>query len=113
MSIVNNTPETQQPLADTTSTPILTEEVANYNLFSKAFWNYAAERIIKTFAMTASGILSTTGVYVIANPSSANVFAEIGWVYLASVAGVSALNSFLVALSNFKDIVEIKKVNNL
>ena len=89
------------------------EEVKNYNLFSKAFWNYSAERIIKTFAMTASGILSTTGVYVIANPETANVFAEIGWTYIASVAGLSALNSFLVALSNFKDIVEIKKENNL
>lgn len=89
------------------------EEVKNYNLFSKAFWNYSAERIIKTFAMTASGILSTTGVFVIANPDTANVFAEIGWVYIASVAGLSALNSFLVALSNFKDIVTLKKENNL
>lgn len=89
------------------------EEVKNYNLFSKAFWNYSAERIIKTFAMTASGILSTTGVFVIANPETANVFAEIGWGYIASVAGLSALNSFLVALSNFKDIVTLKKENNL
>ena len=63
--------------------------------------------------MTASGILSTTGVFVIANPDTANVFAEIGWVYIASVAGLSALNSFLVALSNFKDIVTLKKENNL
>lgn len=96
----------QDPTADNT-------EVSNYNLFSKEFWNYSLERIIKTFAMTASGILSTTGVYVIANPESANVFAEIGWLYIASVAGLSALNSFLVALSNFKDVITLKKENNL
>lgn len=84
------------------------EEVAKYNLISKEFWNYSAERIIKTFAMTASGILSTTGVYVIANPETANVFSQVGWQYMLSVAGVSALNSFLVALSNFKDVVDIK-----
>ena len=89
------------------------DEVSNYNLFSKEFWNYSAERIIKTFAMTASGLLTTTGVYVISDPSMANIFSEIGWVYIASVAGLSALNSFLVALSNFKDIVEIKKTNHL
>ena len=89
------------------------EEVANYNLISKEFWNYSAERIIKTFAMTASGLLTTTGVYVISDPAMANIFSEIGWGYIASVAGLSALNSFLVALSNFKDIITLKKENHL
>lgn len=110
MTIVNNE---QQPLNEVAPVTVDADEVKNYNLFSKAFWSYSAERIIKTFAMTASGILSSTGIFVIANPSSANVFSEIGWAYMASVAGLSALNSFLVALSNFKDIVEIKKENNL
>lgn len=89
------------------------EEVSKYNLFSKEFWNYSAERIIKTFAMTASGILSTTGVYVIASPETADIFSQIGWQYMLSVAGVSALNSFLVALSNFKDVIELKNDKNL
>lgn len=81
-----------------------TTEVANYNLISKEFWNYAGERVIKTFAMTASAILTTTGAVVVANPESANIFAQVGWVYMGTVAGVSALNSLLVALSSFKNI---------
>jgi len=109
MTIVNN--ENPQPLGQTPSEDL--NEVKNYNLFSKEFWAYSGERIIKTFAMTASGILSTTGVFVVANPETANIFAEIGWTYIASVAGLAALNSFLVALSNFKDITTLKRENNL
>jgi len=89
------------------------EEVKNYNLFSKEFWNYSAERVIKTFAMATAGQLSVTSAYVVTTPESAVVFADLGWTYIVSVASISALTSLLTALSNFKDIVTIKKENNL
>ena len=89
------------------------EEVKNYNLFSKEFWNYSAERVIKTFAMATAGQLSVTAAYVVTTPDSAVVFADLGWTYIISVASISALTSLLTALSNFKDIITIKKDNNL
>lgn len=91
----------------------IADEVKNYNLVSKEFWNYAGERVIKTFAMATAGQLSVTAAYVVTNPNSAVVFADLGWTYIVSVAGVSALSSLLTALSNFKDIVTLKKENNL
>jgi murein DD-endopeptidase len=84
-------------------------EAAQHDLVSLGFWNYAGERVIKTFAMTASAILTTTGAVVVTSPDTANVFAEIGWGYMGAVAAVSALNSLLVALSSFKNIVTVKK----
>jgi len=89
------------------------EEVKNYNLISKEFWNYAGERVIKTFAMATAGQLSVTAAYVVTSPDSAVVFADLGWTYIVSVAGVSALTSLLTALANFKDIVTLKKDNKL
>lgn len=85
------------------------DNLRQYDLVSVGFWNYAAERVIKTFAMTFASMLSTTGAVVVTAPDTANVFAEIGWWYILSVAGVSALTSLLVALSSFKNIVTIKK----
>ena len=89
------------------------DEVKNYNLVSKEFWNYAGERVIKTFAMATAGQLSVTAAYVVTSPDSAVVFADLGWTYIVSVAGVSALTSLLTALANFKDIITLKKDNNL
>jgi len=88
------------------------DEVKNYNLVSKEFWNYAGERVIKTFAMATAGQLSVTAAYVVTSPDSAVVFADLGWTYIVSVAGVSALTSLLTALANFKDIITLKKNNN-
>ena len=106
------TPLTEQQIADINNRVTSSEDAAEageHDLVSLGFWNYAGERIIKTFAMTASAILTTTGAVVITEPQTANVFASIGWAYLASVAGVSALNSLLVALSSFKNIVTISE----
>lgn len=85
------------------------DNLRQYDLASVSFWNYAGERVIKTFAMTFASMLSTTGAVVVTAPDTANVFAEIGWWYILSVAGVSALTSLLVALSSFRNIVTIKK----
>lgn len=84
------------------------DNLRQYDLVSLSFWNYATERVIKTFSMTFAAMLSTTGAVVVTQPDTANVFAEIGWGYIAAVAGVSALTSLLVALSSFKNIVSIK-----
>lgn len=84
------------------------DNLRQYDLISLSFWNYAAERVIKTFAMTFAAMLSTTGAVVVTQPETANVFSEIGWGYIAAVAGVSALTSLLVALSSFKNIVTMK-----
>lgn len=111
-TVASFTPLTEQQIADINNRITASEDAAEageHDLVSLGFWNYAGERVIKTFAMTASAILTTTGAVVITQPETANVFASIGWVYLASVAGVSALNSLLVALSSFKNIVTIKK----
>lgn len=85
------------------------DDLSQYDLVSVHFWNYSGERIIKTFAMTFASMLSTTGAVVVTNPSTANVFSEIGWWYILSVSGVSALTSLLVALSSFKNITTLKK----
>lgn len=85
------------------------DNLRQYDLVSLGFWNYATERVIKTFAMTFAAMLSTTGAVVVTSPDTANIFAQIGWAYIAGVAGVSALTSLLVALSSFKNIVTIKK----
>jgi len=85
------------------------DDLTQYDLASVGFWNYAGERVIKTFTMTFASMLSTTGAVVVTAPQTANVFSEIGWWYIVSVAGVSALTSLLVALSSFKNIVTIKK----
>jgi len=85
------------------------DDLSQYDLVSVHFWNYSGERVIKTFAMTFASMLSTTGAVVVTNPSTANVFSEIGWWYILSVSGVSALTSLLVALSSFKNITTLKK----
>ena len=111
-TVASFTPLTEQQIADINNRVASSEDAAEageHDLVSLGFWNYAGERIIKTFAMTASAILTTTGAVVITEPQTANVFASIGWAYLASVAGVSALNSLLVALSSFKNIVTISE----
>lgn len=85
------------------------EDLSKYDLTDITFWNYAGERVIKTFTMTFASLLSTTGAVVITAPDTANVFAQIGWAYIATVSGLSALTSLLVALSSFKNIYTPKK----
>ena len=85
------------------------DEAGTYNLVSLGFWNYAGERVIKTFAMTFSSMLTATGAVVVTTPGAANIFSTIGWTYILSVAGISAVTSLAVALSSFKDIVTLKK----
>lgn len=85
------------------------DDLTQYDLVTVHFWNYAGERVLKTFAMTFAAMLSTTGAVVVTAPSTANVFSDIGWWYIATVSGVSALTSLLVALSSFKNIVTLKK----
>ena len=88
------------------------DNLAQYDLVDIRFWNYAGERVIKTFAMTFSAMLTTAGAVVVTAPETANVFAQIGWMYILTTSGVSALTSLLVALSSFKNIVTLKKVND-
>ena len=68
--------------------------VGGMTLLSKAFWTYAGERVIKSFAYSLNGLLVTNGVGLI----------QIDWLRALSVAGLAALSSLLVALSSFKDI---------
>lgn len=68
--------------------------VGGMTLLSKAFWTYAGERVIKSFAYSLNGLLVTNGVGLI----------QIDWLGALSVAGLAALSSLLVALSSFKDI---------
>lgn len=112
--VVNNqviTTEQYKQLQDAVAGMPMDDEdnLRQYDLATVHFWNYAGERVIKTFAMTFASMLSTTGAVVVTAPDTANVFAEIGWWYILSVAGVSALTSLLVALSSFKNIVTLKK----
>lgn len=85
------------------------EEVAKYDLVSKEFWNYAGERVIKTFFMSFSGMLVTAGAVAVTVPGVTNVLTEIGWQYIVTSSVVSALYSLGVALSGFKNIITFKK----
>lgn len=90
------------------STPNLDEDLSKYDLVSVNFWNYAIERVIKTFAMTFSSLLTTAGATLISDPSASTLFSDIGWQYILTVSGVAAFTSFLVALSSFRNIITIK-----
>ena len=81
-----------------------TEDVTKMSLLSVAFFNYASERVIKTFAMSLAAQLSAAGAAVYANSDLGNVIAQIGWQYSLSVSVVAAGASLLVALSSFKNI---------
>lgn len=85
------------------------DEASSHDLTSIGFWNYAGERVIKTFAMTFSALLTMSGALVVSNPATADIIGQIGWGYISGVAALSALNSFLVALSSFKNIVTLPK----
>ena len=85
------------------------EEVAKYDLVSKEFWNYAGERVIKTFFMSFSGGLVTSGAIAVTVPGASNVLTQIGWGFILSTSVVSSLYSLGVALSGFKNIVTLKK----
>jgi hypothetical protein len=82
-------------------------EAGQFDLVSLGFWNYAGERVIKTFAMTFAALLTTAGAVVITDPASANVFAAIGWAFICSASAISAATSLAVALSSFKNIVTL------
>ena len=61
-------------------------------MFTKAFWEYAGERAIKTFAQTAIATLGagTVGLFLI------------DWATLRSVAGGAALLSLLTSVVTLK-----------
>ena len=86
--------EASKVLADAAGIDDEKSKVSNMTLFSRAFWTYAGERIIKSFAYSLNGLLVTNGVGLI----------NIDWAGALSVAGLAALSSLLVALSSFKDI---------
>jgi hypothetical protein len=83
----NSVPDESAPVVDT-------GKVSTMTILSKAFWIYATERIIKSFAYSLNGLLVTSGVGLI----------KIDWAGALSVSGLAALSSLLVALSSFKDI---------
>lgn len=80
------------------------DDVSQYDLISVGFWNFTTERVLKTFFQALASQLSVTSAIVITNPASANIFADLGWGYIASVAGVAAMYSLFTALASFKNI---------
>jgi peptidoglycan hydrolase-like protein with peptidoglycan-binding domain len=68
-------------------------KVGTMKLFSRAFWVYALERVIKTAAFTANSLLVSNGVGVL----------SVNWAGVASATGLAALSSLLVCLSAFKE----------
>lgn len=58
-------------------------------IFTRAFWAYAGERALKTFAQTAIAGLAVTSVTGIL---------DVAWVPLASAVGLASLLSVLTAI---------------
>lgn len=58
-------------------------------IFTKAFWSYAGERAIKTFAQTAIGAFGTNLVGII----------DIDWVGVLSVAATATVISILTSIA--------------
>lgn len=103
------TPEQWAKITAETSAGDDPKEAGKYDLISGGFWNYAGERVIKTFAQSFASVLTLSGAAVITNPNAANILGEIGWGYIASVAVVTSLYSLLTALAGFKNIYTPKK----
>ena len=60
-------------------------------IFTRAFWAYASERVIKTTAQSAIALLSANGVGLL----------DVDWMKIVSVTGMMALLSFLTALTAY------------
>lgn len=82
-------------------------EAAEYDLVDIRFWNYAGERVIKSFAYALVAQLAGTGTTVYVVPQTAEVLAQLGPWYVLMIAGNSAIISLGVALSTFRNIVTI------
>lgn len=82
-------------------------EAAEYDLVDIRFWNYAGERVIKSFAYALVAQLAGTGTTVYVVPQAAEVLAQLGPWYVLMIAGNSAIISLGVALSTFRNIVTI------
>lgn len=61
-------------------------------IFSKAFWNYSLERVLKTFAQTAIAGIAVTSFVPTALES---------WQDIAITAGVASLVSLLTAITAY------------
>jgi hypothetical protein len=85
---------TEDSVADESAPLVDGGKVASMTLLSRAFWTYATERVIKSFAYSLNGLLVTSGVGLI----------KVDWAGVLSVSGLAALSSLLVALSSFKDV---------
>lgn len=61
-------------------------------IFTKAFWSYAGERAIKTFAQTVLATVGTTAVGI----------TDLDWVGIVSVAATATVMSILTSIVNDK-----------
>lgn len=59
-------------------------------MWSKKFWQDAAERAVKTVAQTAAGLLGAGAVGLL----------DVDWLQLASVAGLAGLASVLTSIGS-------------
>lgn len=59
-------------------------------IWTKAFWQGAGERAIKTFAATLAGLLTGDGIGLV----------DVDWASALSVSGLATLVSFLIAVGN-------------
>lgn len=65
-------------------------------IFTKAFWSYAGERAIKTFAQTVLATVGTTAVGI----------TDLDWVGIVSVALTATVMSILTSVVNDKNTGE-------
>lgn len=108
-------PQPKEQLMTTQLTPEQLDQLSQFNtetaggasrftLFSKDFWTYSLERVIKSVTYTASAQLVGVGGALIVNPEVSNALAAIGWGYLVTTSLLAGLASLLVSLSSFKNI---------
>lgn len=57
-------------------------------IFTKAFWSYAGDRAIKTFAQTVIATIGTTAVGI----------TQLDWLGIASVAATATVMSILTSI---------------
>ena len=58
--------------------------------FTREFWDYTGERVIKTAAQTAIATLGTTAL-----------MHEVDWLTVLSISGMAAVLSLLTAVANY------------
>ena len=79
---------------DTAATADETAKVSTLTLLNPEFWIYSGERVIKSAAYSANGMLVANGAGLL----------QADWQGILGVAAMAAASSLLVALSSFKDI---------